>query len=229
MNRGLTHVLVNWVARQTMNNCLKILLSVITIVIGLGAILPNLQAGEFRHHEAHEHGVAHLNVAHDGKNLYIELTSPAANIVGFEYQPHTQEQKAAVKEAIKKLEAGEALFVLPAGAEGGLAESKVHTDIASKSDHKSEDAHTHDHNESSKQDEEDKHRHSENHESNKHERHSEFKAEYHFVCKKSENLVYIDVMLFSVFPGIEHIEVQILTDTKQTALELTAKKKKIIF
>jgi hypothetical protein len=36
-------------------------------------------------------------------------------------------------------------------------------------------------------------------------------------------------MLFSVFPGIEHIEVQLLTATEQTALELIAKKKKIIF
>ena len=88
---------------------------------------------------------------------------------------------------------------------------------------------THEHNELGKKDEEDKHRHRENHESNKQERHSEFKAEYHFVCKKSEKLVYIDVMLFSVFPGLEHLEVQLLTDTQQTALELTAKKKKIIF
>ena len=212
-----------------MNNCLKILLSIVTVIIGLGTILPNLQAEEFRHHEAHEHGVAHLNVVHDRNNLYIELTSPAANIVGFEHQPRTQEQKAAVKEAIKKLEAGEALFVLPSGAEGELAKSEVYTDIASDSDHKSEDTHTHEHNELGKKDEEDKHRHRENHESNKQERHSEFKAEYHFVCNKSEKLVYIDVMLFSVFPGLEHIEVQLLTDTQQTARELTAKKKKIIF
>jgi len=55
------------------------------------------------------------------------------------------------------------------------------------------------------------------------------KAEYHFVCKKPEKLLSIDVMLFSVFPGIEQIKVQLLTDTKQTALELTAKKKKISF
>ncbi len=212
-----------------MNNSLRILLSIVTVIIGLGTISPNLEAEEFRHHEAHEHGVAHLNVAHDGKNLYIELTSPAANIVGFEYQPRTQEQKAAVKAAIKKLEAGEALFVLPSGVEGGLAKSKVYTDIASDSDNISEDAHTHDHDEISKKDEGDKHHHQENHESNERERHSEFKAEYHFVCKKPKKLVYIDVKLFNVFPGIEHIEVQLVTDTRQTALELTAQKNKIIF
>ena len=63
----------------------------------------------------------------------------------------------------------------------------------------------------------------------KHESHSEFRAEYHFVCKKPEKLASVDVMLFNVFSGIEHIEVQLLTVTKKTALELTAKKKKIIF
>ena len=69
----------------------------------------------------------------------------------------------------------------------------------------------------------------EDHESDKHETHSEFRAEYHFLCKKPEKLAYIDVMLFNVFSGIEHIEVQLLTVNKKTALELTAKKKKIMF
>ncbi len=81
-----------------MNDSLRILFSIVTVISGLGTISPNLEAEELRHHEAHEHGVAHLNVAHDGKNLYIKLTSPAANIVGFEYRPCTPEQKAAVTE-----------------------------------------------------------------------------------------------------------------------------------
>jgi hypothetical protein len=36
-------------------------------------------------------------------------------------------------------------------------------------------------------------------------------------------------MLFSIFSGIEHIEVQLLTGNKQTAFELTTTKKKILF
>ena len=212
-----------------MMNCLKILLIIVSVVWGIESNSSDIQAEEYRHHKAHEHGVAHMNVALEGNELYIELISPAANIVGFEHQPRTQEQKAAVKEAIKKLEAGEALFVLPSGAEGELAKSEVYTDIASDSDHKSEDARTHEHNEIDKKDEDNKRRHQENHESDKHESHSEFRAEYHFVCKKPEKLAHIDVMLFSVFPGIEHIEVQLLTGTKQTALDLTAEKNKILF
>ena len=214
-----------------MKRCLKILLSIIVIVWAVGPNLSNIQAAEYRHHEAHEHGVAQMNVAFEGNELYIELISPAANIVGFEHQPRTQDQKAAVKAAIKKLEAGEKLFAFPSGAGGRLVKFKVHTDINNDYGHESDETKSHEHDEMSRDagHEAEKHGHEEHQHGDEHERHSEFKAEYHFVCKKPEKLVYVDVMLFSVFSGIEHIEVQLLTGTKQTAFELTATKKKILF
>ena len=49
-------------------------------------------------------------------------------MVGFEQQPRTQEQRAAVKAAIKKLEAEEKLFAFPWVVGGRLVESKVHTE-----------------------------------------------------------------------------------------------------
>ena len=209
----------------------KILLSIIVVVCLGGPNLINIQAEEYRHHEAHEHGVAHMNVAVEGNDIYIELISPAANIVGFEHQPRTQEQKAAVKAAIKKLEAGEKLFAFSSVVGGRLVESKVHTDINNDSDHESDETKSHEHDEMSRDtgNEAEKQGHDQHQHGDEHERHSEFKAEYHFVCKKPEKLAYVDVMLFSVFSGIEHIEVQLLTGTKQTALELTATKKKILF
>jgi Protein of unknown function (DUF2796) len=42
---------------------------------------------EHREHGPHVHGVAQLNVALDGNVLWIELNSPAMNIVGFEHAP----------------------------------------------------------------------------------------------------------------------------------------------
>jgi hypothetical protein len=214
-----------------MKRCLKILLSIIAIVCVVGPNLSNIQAAEFRHHEAHEHGVAHMNVAFEGNELYIELISPAANIVGFEHQPRTQEQKAAVKAAIKKLEAGEKLFELPSGVGGRLVKSKVHTDINNDSGHESDETKSHEHDVMSRKagNEAEKHGHEDHQHGDANERHSEFKAEYHFVCKKPEKLAYVEVMLFSIFSGIEHIEVQLLTGNKQTAFELTTTKKKILF
>jgi len=74
-----------------------------------------VQAQEHCHHEAHEHGVAHLNVAIEGNRLYIEFSSPAANFVGFEHRPRTQDQKGAIQAAIEGLKEGDKLFVLPPG------------------------------------------------------------------------------------------------------------------
>ena len=214
-----------------MKRCLKIWLRIIVVVWAVGPNLSNIQAAEYRHQEAHEHGVAQMNVAFEGNELYIELISPAANIVGFEHQPRTQKQKAAVKAAIKTLEAVEKLFAFPSGVGARLVKSKVHTDINSDSGHESDEAKSHEHDEMSRGpgNEDEKHGHEEHQHGDEHERHSEFKAEYHFMCKKPEKLVYVDVMMFSLFSGIEHIEVQLLTGAKQTALELSAKKKKIIF
>jgi len=208
---------------------LKIVLGIISVVLALGLRLPQVQAGDQRHHEAHVHGVAHMNMAFEGNNLYIELSSPAENIVGFEHHPRTQAQKAAVKTAIESLAAWEKLFALPAGTGSRLVKSSVQTEIENDSDHEPGQTHTHDDAESGKEAELEKNRHGKHHEADDHKLHSEFKAEYHFVCKTPQKLTRIEVMLFRIFPGIEHIEVQLLTDTKQSALELTAKKNKIVF
>jgi len=60
-------------------------------------------------------------------------------------------------------------------------------------------------------------------------RHSEFKAKYQFSCDNPKALSHIEVNLFQAFPGIEHIEVQLLTEKRQTAQELTQKEKTMRF
>jgi hypothetical protein len=181
---------------------LVVSIGVFAIVFVLSVLLLKAQADHSRRQEAHEHGVAHLNVAVEGADLYLEFISPAANIVGFEHPPRTDAQKIAVKKAVETLKDGEALIVLPAGAQCRLAEPIVDNDIDSDKTHAEDD---------------------------EHQRHSEFKAEYHFACKHPEKLAHVDVMLLRGFPGIERIEVQLLAGIKQTALELTAKKNRIPF
>ena len=66
-------------------------------------------------------------------------------------------------------------------------------------------------------------------ESDEQEHHSEFKTEYHFTINAPDKFSRIDVKLFKYFPGIEHIEVQLVTGTKQTARDLTEKNNKISF
>ena len=198
---------------------MRLTVTLLTVVlVGLVLTDSETQAEETRHHEAHEHGVASLNVAVEGNNVYMEFFSPAANIVGFEHHPRTHDQKDAVKEAVKKLQAGDALFILSTGSVSKLVKSRVDTDIDKDADHHSESEHGHG---------QEEHHDKEHGEADEHERHSEFEAQYHFICKKPDRLSQIEVMLFEVFGGIEHIEVQLITETKQTAVELTAKRNKI--
>jgi hypothetical protein len=205
-------------------NSLNIISFLSIFVFYYGFKVPQIQSGEQRHHKAHVHGVAHMNVALEDNELYIEFTSPAANIIGFEHHPKTEEQKIAVNEAIETLKAGEKLFVMPPRVGASLVKSDVDTGIKIDTEHESEDTHKHEpsdyHAEKQKHNEE-------HHKEDEHEQHSEFKAVYRFACKNPDKLTHIDVMLFRIFDGIEHIEVQILTRTKQTAIELNAKKNKI--
>jgi len=194
-----------------------LLLSVAMVLLALG---PMTLAGEYHYHDAHEHGVAYLNVAIEGNNLYIEFSSPAANIVGFEHPPRTQSQKDAVKTAKQRLKEGDKLFILSPESRSRLLMSRVETDIDHKADHKTKSEHDHEQNEPHRGDEpSDKEprnavKHAQEH-------HSEFEATYQFVLKDPNRLSRIDVNLFKAFPGIEHIELQLVTEKRQTAQELT--------
>jgi hypothetical protein len=204
-----------------------ILHGLISGLLAIGLIFSGtVQAGEKRHHGAHVHGVASLNVAVEGNNVYKEFSSPAANIVGFEHHPRTQEQKDAVEDAVSKLQAGETLFILSTVSESQLVNANVHTDINKGEDHHSESEHPPAEEGHARQEEHHDEAHGEAH---GHERHSDVKAEYHFVCQKPDKLSQINVRLFHDFPGIELIEVQLLTETKQTAVALKAKKNRISF
>jgi hypothetical protein len=160
---------------------------------------------EHREHGPHVHGVAQLNVALDGNVLWIELNSPAMNIVGFEHAPQDAEQKAAVGDATATLKDGARVFTPSADAGCRLAEAKVTTDIEHPGAEHHDDA-------------------DEQHEDDKHagEAHSEFQASYRFDCAAPDALKQLEVRLFELFPGTEEIEAQVISGAGQTAAELTA-------
>jgi hypothetical protein len=205
---------------------------ILAFAIILAADSNRTQALEQRHHDAHVHGIAHLNAAMEGTSIHLEFTSPAANIVGFEHQPRTPEQTDGVRKAIEKLEDGSKLFILSPEAQCQLSKSSVKTDIEHDAGHDEDADHEKDaHHEKEHEHEKGKDNDKEHHEENEdeHARHSEFHSEYRFVCKNPGKLSQMDVMLFQSFPGIEHIEVQLLTETKQSAQELTAQSPRIKF
>jgi hypothetical protein len=62
-----------------------------------------------------------------------------------------------------------------------------------------------------------------------HEQHSDISIEYRFHCKTPGKLKSIDVMLFKYFTKLQKIKVQVLTQARQTAVELTPENTKITF
>jgi hypothetical protein len=46
----------------------------IVLVLTYGFVTAEAQAREVRHHEAHVHGVAHMNVAVQGDTVHIEFS-----------------------------------------------------------------------------------------------------------------------------------------------------------
>lgn len=60
---------------------------------------------EHRHHEAHVHGGAVLNVAFDQLKGQIEFRAASAGIVGFEHVPKSDKDKKIVSDAISNMDA----------------------------------------------------------------------------------------------------------------------------
>jgi hypothetical protein len=78
--------------------------------LALTLLVADAGADPVRQHGAHQHGVAALNVAVEGESLYLELLTPAANLVGFEHAPRGPQQHAAVAAAEAALRDGAALL-----------------------------------------------------------------------------------------------------------------------
>ncbi len=194
----------------------------------------SLVAQEHRQHGTHEHGIGKLNLAQDGKELHLELESPAANIVGFEHTPSTEADREALRKAIATLKDGDRLFRFSRDAACRLADARVETpliddDGGKAHEHEKHDLHAaeHDPHEAQHTDHEEHVRperpqaQADGHEDGA-ETHADITAEYHFTCARPNNLKQLDAMLFQSFPGTERLEVQFITGSRQGAAKLTA-------
>ncbi len=172
------------------------------------ALLPlAIAQAEEHHHDheehgslsAHEHGVARLNAALDGKTLELELESPAMNLLGFEHAAKSDTDKTRVATARAQLEQPLALFALPAAAGCKLASQEIESPLFGGDEHHDEHAKGHDH------------------------EHSEVHAHYRFDCASPEALKTLDLTrLFKTFPATLKIQVQLIGPQGQQGTELTA-------
>jgi len=172
-----------------------------------------------RQHDAHVHGIAQLNLALDAGDLYLELISPAANLVGFEHLPATAADQAKLAETVVMLEDGARLFRLSPSARcelrdsdiaSGLLENALSTEpSAGQDEHSAVAAHDH-------------HGHGHGHDEDPATvagtpavSHADIDVRYHFQCAKPAALESLEVRFFEVFPGTERLDVQFMLDHRQ--------------
>lgn len=87
-----------------------------TISSAIAFALSLFSAAAAAQHAPHEHGVATLRLALDGRQLHLELDSPLDNLVGFEHAPRNARERAALDAMAQRLRDAGALFALPAAA-----------------------------------------------------------------------------------------------------------------
>lgn len=189
--------------------------------------LPAL-AEETRELDAHEHGVGQLNIAIVGNEIAIELHAPGADIVGFEYEAESAEDKAAIETALTTLAAPLDLFVIPAAA--GCSVTSASAELESEEDH---DAHSDEEHEEHAHDEhKDEHAHDEHKDEHAHDEghddhaddeagHTEFHAEYALTCTDASAATSIAFDYFDAFPNAQEVDVQAITDNGASAFEVT--------
>lgn len=78
--------------------------------------------------KAHEHGVARLDVAVEGRRLTIALETPLDSLLGFERAPRTAAERQAADAAVATLKAADRLFRADAAARCVLSGVELRSD-----------------------------------------------------------------------------------------------------
>ena len=63
----------------------------------------DLGAAEKRHHDAHVHGVAEINIAVEGAKATVEFRAPAESLMGFEHEAKSESDKKKHDAALEQL------------------------------------------------------------------------------------------------------------------------------
>ncbi|EGQ7812713.1 DUF2796 domain-containing protein [Vibrio parahaemolyticus] len=195
---------------------------VLAIIIGL-SLSTVATAEEYRQHSAHVHGHVEFNIAQDGSDLLLEITAPGADVVGFEHAPENAEQEKTLQHAVATLEDSNALFAINPQAQCEIEEVHVEHSLGGQhEEHEHHDHEGHDHDEHAHHDH-DKHEHDghEGHDHSEHSDHGEFTVQYRFHCAQVGELSRIQTDWFNQFPSTESVNVNLFTDTTQSATGLT--------
>ncbi|MDA1298537.1 MAG: DUF2796 domain-containing protein [Proteobacteria bacterium] len=185
--------------------------NVLTTLMLTAALLPHtLQADDGHHshdghgdhgsHGAHVHGVAELLLVRDGGQLELVLESPAANLVGFEHPPASARDHEAIDRAVASLLDSKQLFTI-VGDDCVAVDVQLSNPFAEDDQHKQHDHHA------------DAAGHGGSH--------REFHVSYQYQCTGKTGIKQLKAGLLAVFPAIEQLDVQWITESGQGAGRLS--------
>ncbi|MDR1489260.1 MAG: DUF2796 domain-containing protein [Desulfovibrio sp.] len=157
-------------------------------------------------HEAHEHGLAHMNMVVEEKKVEIEITGALDNFLSFEHKPETDAQRQEVRNMAALMRNAGALFVFPAEARCRPEKVSLDSEVLGQSLLAPEGS---------------RQREAHDHGGKSHEDHGDLDAEISFICLNQEKLNSVTVNMFSVFPNLRRMEVQMVTPKGQNAAELS--------
>ena len=179
--------------------------------LAVAAAAPSLATAADEHRELgpHVHGHGNLNIAVEDKRVSMELEVPGMDIVGFEHDATTDEQKAAMEKATAQLGQPLSVFKLPAAAGCTVADAKVAVEVEHHHDGDADDDHDHDK------------AAGEDHDHDAHEGHKEFHVTYALDCAKPASITAIDFDYFKLFAGAHDLTVNVVTAKAQNSYEVS--------
>ena len=163
----------------------------------------------------HVHGQGQVGMAIDQNLISMTLESPGADIVGFEHEARTAEEKTAVTEALKQL--SNPMFVIQLPESASCKVIQASSEVTSEN---GDEGHA-DHEENTDHDEHEDHEDHADHEEHENEAHGSFIAEYQLECATIAAIDSIKFVYFDHFRNAQSLMVVLIDKNGQHRHEIS--------
>ena len=184
---------------------LILILILVTCILGASAAAQS----------THVHGQGQVGMAIDQNLISMTLESPGADIVGFEHEARTAEEKTAVTEALKQL--SDPMFVIQLPANASCKVVQASSEVTSEN---GDEGHA-DHEEHTDHDEHEDHEDHADHEEHENEAHGSFIAEYQLECATIAAIDSIKFVYFDHFRNAQSLIVVLIDKNGQHRHEIS--------
>ena len=158
------------------------------------------ESEEFTDHDTHQHGHAEVYISFIEQNAQIRLVLPSIDVFGYEHKPNNAQQLSEAQRQLDILDKLENIISIDDSC------TQIHSEVESSM--LADDSHN------------DSHEHDDEHHHDKAENHSNVIATYKLDCKSNTG-IQMDFNIFKVYPSLEKLELQFVSNETQTATVMT--------